>query len=77
MNVKDKTSEPPQRRPHWLRLVGLYGAGFIVLFFVEVIWNWRALQLGDNIARSILIATVWTFILGCWEALFMKVAGKN
>jgi hypothetical protein len=61
----------------WLRVLGPTGLSFVVLFIAEVIWNWKTMPFGDNVARSILIAALWSLLFACCDAVFIRLVRKS
>jgi len=49
MIPEDTATVQPRRGPLWV--LGLTGISFAVLFLAEVIWNWKAMPVGDNVDR--------------------------
>jgi hypothetical protein len=53
------------------------GLSFVALLIAEVIWNWKAMSFGDNVARSILTAAVWSVLFACCDAVFIRLFGRT
>ena len=75
MIPEDTATVQPRRGPLWV--LGLTGISFAVLFLAEVIWNWKAMPVGDNVALSILIVAGWSALFAFYDAVFVRLAGKK